>query len=306
MEVLEPMLARMFVQEAAAGDVLDLPGFISTKLGLHEDVSDINGVAIPAIYQEHLRTADRTAAIETNGKTGDIAETGLLGVINEKIKKLYSSQHPFLRREFSSLPRPLATPEDYLRAANLYLAIQDQLYFRVKQISRDEYAWLTPSTVQQCLARFDASVGSELGAGAPLAEFEDAFIDVGQEFEHSQIDAVLARAWPGAPTKFRFSARADLITGTALWELKCTSTLSEEHFLQTIIYAWLWRLVPHAAEADSAKEARLFNVMTGEKWRVEASDEDLTGVVVCLLRDKYASLAVAEDDAFVEAGQAYL
>lgn len=33
----------------------------------------------------------------------------------------------------------------------------------------------------------------------------------------------------------------DIVTPTALWEIKCVKALSDDHFLQLGVYAWLWR-----------------------------------------------------------------
>ena len=45
------------------------------------------------------------------------------------------------------------------------------------------------------------------------------------------------------------------------------------------------------------KEFRLFNVKTAELWKLDASLDELTKIIVELLRDKYEKTFVAKTDA---------
>ena len=95
-------------------------------------------------------------------------------------------------------------------------------------------------------------------------------------------------------TIYRFTARADLITPTSLWELKCTSQLSMDHKLQLIVYAWLY-FVKNKEE----KKFYLFNIKTNELLSLDASIEQLTYVVAEIIRGKYYEPTVLSDEEFI-------
>jgi hypothetical protein len=75
--------------------------------------------------------------------------------------------------------------------------------------------------------------------------------------------------------------------------------------MQTAIYAWIQRVIqqPEAeAEAEFQQQnTKILNVRTGEVRRLEATLEELTHVVVLLLRNKFAKTIKLCDDAFLSA-----
>jgi hypothetical protein len=109
--------------------------------------------------------------------------------------------------------------------------------------------------------------------------------------EHSMIDACLSRHL-NLDYCYRFTARIDLITEMTIWEIKCTSQITIDHKLQLIIYAWLWQLT----HPNQPKQYRLFNIKSGELWKLDASLESLTQIVVELLRDKYEKSNIPKTD----------
>ena len=126
-------------------------------------------------------------------------------------------------------------------------------------------------------------------------EVEKLLIHYVHETEHSLIDAALYPYF-SYEKRFRFCARADFVSDTTLWELKCTSKITFEHRMQVVIYAWLWRtLYP-----ESPRKTQVYNLRTGEKMRLDASDADLTRIMVSLLRGKYEEPVVLSDEEFIE------
>ena len=88
----------------------------------------------------------------------------------------------------------------------------------------------------------------------------------------------------------------DILSETSIWELKCTSKISQEHQLQVVVYAWIWRTI----YPDKERSVRIFNLRTGEKQKLEISYDDLTKIVVMLLRNKYEEDDVLDDDQFLD------
>jgi hypothetical protein len=257
---------------------------VQTRSSLFEEVSDLNGIALPAMYYDAIQ-----------GTTTD-GEDVLRDIIRTGVQDMRENSHPFLREMVNALPEKCETPGDYLFLANVSVAIQEKLYSKLKQISRDEYTWISPEMKDKCVSRLNEHLGHEFNRDDKnKGEVEKLLIHYVHETEHSLVDAALYPYF-SYEKRFRFCARADLVSDTTLWELKCTSKITFEHRMQVVIYAWLWRtLYP-----DSPRKTQVYNLRTGEKLRLDASDADLTRIMVSLLRGKYEEPVVLEDDEFVE------
>ena len=189
------------------------------------------------------------------------------------------------------LPETCDNISDYLYLANVYVAIQEKLYFKIKQIERYEYRWLTDSMFDECKQRLENTIGKECNT-KPL--IEHTIIRNSMETEHENIDNFLSQHFE-SHKKFRFTARVDLMTETTVWELKCTSKISIDHLLQVVIYAWIYRLT----KPDEEKVFKIFNIKTGELLCLNATMEDLHTIIVALLKGKYTEQKRKNDDEFV-------
>ena len=87
----------------------------------------------------------------------------------------------------------------------------------------------------------------------------------------------------------------DLLSNETLWELKCTSKITQEHQLQVVIYTWLWNIL----HKDSPRKVILFNIRTEEKQIIRAKMSDLTKIVVALLENKYNEQKPLNDEQFL-------
>jgi hypothetical protein len=169
------------------------------------------------------------------------------------------NEHKYLKNIVDELPEKIETINDYLFLANLSVAVQETLYFKLKQIDRDEYNWLTESMITSCTERLESVIGSECANEVP--RIEETIIHQSDEKAHAQIDEFLAPHF-GKDAKFRFTARTDLITPQTVWEMKCTSKISIDHMLQVIIYEWLWRMRSSLdAQASDEKVFKIFNII---------------------------------------------
>jgi hypothetical protein len=128
---------------------------------------------------------------------------------------------------------------------------------------------------------------------------EKTFIHQSQEDEHYKIDAFLSSHQEDLqiPALVRFTARIDLETDTTIWEIKCTSSLTMEHYLQVVIYAWLWKMTQ--SEIAQKKQFKLFNIKTGQVLRLSATDEQLDFIVLSILKGKYQVPVPMTDEIFL-------
>ena len=165
------------------------------------------------------------------------------------------------------------------------------MYFKLKQIERDEYRWLTDSIFENCKGRLQETIGKEFQVTKPWVE--QTIIHNSMDEEHSKIDEFLSQHFESSK-KFRFTARVDLITEPTIWELKCTSKISIDHLLQVVIYAWLWRMTN-----DNDKYFKIFNIKTGELLELRSTMDELHTIMIALLKGKYLVQPKKSDEDFV-------
>jgi hypothetical protein len=290
LEEITPILERIFVTEYSPipEDEIEIPKIFQTKSGFFEDVSDLNGIAIPAIYYDQLFEN------QTHG-----AEV-LRNMVQDKIQEMKENSHLFLKRAVKSIPKNLETPSDYLYLANVFTAVQEKLYSKLKQIDRDEYTWLPSKIIEQCKSRLSENLGNMKNKNTPT-EIEKELIHHSQEKEHISIDQVLFPYF-GYETRFRFSARIDLLTEDTLWELKCVSKISLDNLMQLVIYAWLTKIL----YPEKTHQFKILNIRTGERLSLVADMSDLTYIVVALLDSKYGKKEMIEDDDFIQKCRNYI
>lgn len=312
--------------------VIDIPTIIKTRRGFHEDVSILNGIAIPFIYSEIMKekwaepngstdslklaepngsTLESEPLAEPNGSTLELADstnnldqsshTILYDIIDSKIKDMKPHEHMYLKRIFQEMSPTSKEPSDYLYMANMYISINERLYYNLKQIDPDEYTWLTQETLEKCKNRLDTIIGPDCidEIGIPQQPiFEKTIIHYTMEEEHILIDKAILEIY-GQDAKFRFSGRVDLISEKTVWELKCTSQISIDNLLQVVIYAWIWRII-YNDRPEFDKQFKILNIKTGEIKRLDASLEQLNQIMGKLLKGKYAKQEKLSDDDFLQ------
>jgi hypothetical protein len=198
---------------------LDIPVVIETERGFCEDVSDLNGIAIPCMFTDAI-----------------MKENSLYKIVESSMKELKSGDHKYLREIFNYAPKEMKSVEDYLYLANIFTALQEKLYFKLNQIERNEYSWLSKEMVAQCLYRFQKVVLCE----QTKPEVEVTIINPMMTEENKRINALLQPFFP--KDNFLFTARMDMICDD-MWEFKCVSNITVEHFMQVMIYAWIWKAI---------------------------------------------------------------
>lgn len=264
---------------------IDIPIMIQTTRGFYEDVSVLNGIAIPIIYYDHL--------FQKISSKENVGVNQLLPVIQSILSETKENEYTFLKQKIAELPESFSTPEEYLYLANLYVAVTEKLYFSLNQIGKNDYGWLTPAVIRECIDRFDETLGPECSLPENVS-VEQSIVDNSMEDANEALSAVLAPFFDET-IHFKFSARTDLITLENIWELKCTTAISMEHQLQLLIYAWIWNIL----YPEKPREFRIFNIRSGEIQRLVVDMDDITIIMVALLKGKYTKLAVKTDDDFL-------
>jgi hypothetical protein len=285
------LVDKIFVNDGGNIEEFDIPSVIETEKGLFEEISDLNGIAIPAIYYDHLKQ-----------RMGFFEKSILIEVIDDYMSTMKENEHVYLRRIVKDIPDVLTNLEDYLYVANVSTAVQEKLYFKLKQIGRGEYTWLNKQIISKCLKRLEKILGKECDIVVP--RIEETIISYNNDEQHEKMDHFLKTTAPELP-KVRFAARVDLIS-KSYWELKCTKTLTTDHMLQVAIYAWLVRMRCVNQDEDSKKEFKLFNIRTGELLRLEASMDELNHIMLTLLKAKFKDQIIKTDEEFINDCRGYL
>ena len=269
LETICPIVNVMFKTVVTKGVDIDIPNIVETDAGTFEDVSDLNGIAIPAMYYNSCAMQDSIAIA---------------------LSTFRHNEHIFLQSMAALLPETCITPSDYLFLANLYIAFQEKLYFKLKQIPQQNHNWISNTHIQMCKRRLDKIIGTDVD---PVVE--KTIIHQTMDLEHNTLDLLLSEYFDDS-IKFRFTARVDVLSQSTLWELKCVREITIDHLLQVIIYAWLYRhLFP-----DDHKDVKIFNIRTNEVLQLCATTEQLNFVVIHLLQGKYYRPEPLSDQDFVK------
>ena len=276
LDIISPLLEKIYIKIDTEKSELDIPSFISTKNGYHEEISDLNGNAIPIMYCQHLSITINTKNNIREKKTD--YNTILQQTIIELSKKFYD-KYTFLKTIIQNMPDTCETISDYLYVSNILQATENKLYSKLKQIQPCEYNWIKEDVILKCFEQLDAVVGIDCQQNEWKPE--QTIIYSSADEDHFEIDITLSE-FLGDRYKYRFQARIDLLTDDILWEFKCTSKISVEHKLQLIIYAWIWMHV-----YNTPKRFCLYNIKTNELWELNANKNELTKIIVELIRGKY-------------------
>lgn len=260
----------------------EIPTVIETKKNYFEDVSAMNGIALPIMFFDMLRKTQ---------------EPILQNIIDNNIKNMGISEHSYLQKEAAQMPRICNSSDDYLYLANLSIATQERLYSKLKMIDRTEYSWLKESVKKMCFERLDNTVGPECtGRWIP----ERTIMRYCDDLDHFYIDEMIKAEMEDKTTLYRFAARVDLMTKQSIWELKCTSELSLDHKLQLIIYTWIYYMRMDPAKRErKQRNSYLFNIKTGEWLQLVANLDQLSFIVVQLLHGKFHREAEKSDETFI-------
>jgi hypothetical protein len=166
--LLAAIVDQVFAVECAPSYKVEIPSKITFEGGNTEDVSDINGIVIPAIYEARLHGC---STIET--------------VVRNKYEEI--KDVPFLRAAYLHIGTTVRTSAEFLRLTILYISFVEKIYNKIGQITH--HKWLTVAMVAQCFTILKKYITAE-------ATFEEAvdyevceFPEFGKVVLNGRIDA---------------------------------------------------------------------------------------------------------------------
>lgn len=255
---------------------------IETNYGEHhlcEEVFDINGLMIPALFEETYSPC-KTSSIKTFMQ-------------DYYAKNMIKNSNMFYVNRIKQIDFENMSIQDHLKMVTLYISIQEKLMFKVAQINH--YNWLEEKDVSKIFANMKRHIGSP-----EELEYERTIIEYKPESEssmYSNIDEFI-KTHVTIGKKMRFKARIDAITPTTIWEFKCTDSLEIEHLLQVIIYAWLWQ--QSCLLTQGPRIFKLMNIKTSEVQTLKYNEEVVNQIMIMILKSKYNTRQNISDTEFVE------
>jgi len=219
-----------------------------------------------------------------------LRETAQNNILNRLLDKAISElnhDHAFLKSTFEKIPEQCQSMDDYLFMANVLMSVQQRLYFKLKQIKREQYNWLDYDIVKNCMQRLENHIVLD-----HTMEFEKQMIHPSMEEQHSKIDEILRPVLQNIT--IRFDCSVDIFSPQALWEVKCTNTISIEHKIQLVLYSWLCELMGFPKE-----EYNIFNIKTGEHLVLVMDFEKVNKIILAILKGKYEEPVTKTDEEFM-------
>jgi hypothetical protein len=201
-------------------------------------------------------------------------------------------EHTYIRDFIDKLPNPCKTIDDYLFLANVLSSVEENLNYRLKQINENDYNWLSDELIDTCMERYKDVISDEINEGSPF-EAEKYIISPSMIGEQEQLNRVLSPYFMN--NQFEFSGIIDLMTKSSIYEFKCTGSLTLEHKIQLIYYAWVYNVIYR-----EPREFKLYNVKTNELLVMDYDFDDLTFIMVALLKGKYEEPYRKTDEEFLE------
>ena len=291
-----------------------------------EDVSDLNGLVIPAIYEKKLlntiSTIENYVHEQLNNSSLKILQNKYIGKINIPANSL----------------------NDYLKIGNVYLTLQNKLHAKIAQIKK--YNWLNYHMIELSHNNMNILTNNIIFE-IPIKSFNpiiinsdnynldnldnlnnldnldnldnlnnldgldnldnlndlddlnnldnldnptiiksDVIADNVLIYEHNEFGQIL------------ITGRLDAIDNDCVWEFKCTDHITLEHRLQIIVYAWAWNLSQMDIKYGH-KDFYLLNIKSGQILKLLYNKIIIDQIVELIFQDKYANKKYIDDAEFI-------
>lgn len=274
--IIEELINKIYTLEKRDERLINvkIPGHIPVYYNgveLSEEVSDINGITIPSLYEEKY-TGSNTI------------KNSVMKIKNDFQYKKYLKNIDFNETSIS----------DSLLISNVYNSNSNGLKFKLAQIHPNSYNWLTSEMVLNVHSNMEIYMNTQqnIKFEYPISEYTKV-----DDETYKEIDLFVEKKCVGV-NKIRFKSVADAISDTDIWEFKCVTSLTIENKLQLIIYAWLWKML--LEKKMGPRKCNLINIRTGELQVLNYNSPLIDEIMVHVIQSKYKKIEVIDDFKFVE------
>lgn len=244
---------------------VNIQSTIETTKNNYEDITEINGLAIPSIYEKKM-----------------LENTGLSTIEYYVMENILFDNN--IKRYAGKLNIPCKTVSDYLKVSNVYGALQNNLHSKIANIKN--YNWINDEQIQLCLENLNFIKNKNL-----LFEYKLTNEDKEEEnfflYNHSHFGSI------------HIFGRIDAFDEDNIYEFKCVSSISVEHKLQLIIYYWMWHNSLLKSNYGN-KNGILINIRTGETIKLKNKPNVINEIVELVINDKLSCVSELTDEEFIE------
>jgi hypothetical protein len=254
------LILPLFTTEKQPFHNIEIPSNVKMKNGLVEDVSDLNALIIPAIYEAHI-TGNKSKVQKT---VEDICEN------ETKENKIYVENK---KQELMKYQNNVVSI--YLILGNLYIALTENILSKLNQI--DRYDWLTEHIIKSCHKNIKQNINKD-------SEYEVSICKEGYfSYKHKKYGTI------------NITGRYDAINSECLWEIKCVNSINIEHMLQLMIYAWIYDQI----NSENIKY-KIINIRTGEVKELRYNEYVIKEITELIFINKYEQKTKDTDIIFLE------
>ena len=229
----------------------NIPSIIKNGI-LNEDVSCINGLCIPAIY-EYQTTSEMT----------------MYTVLATNLQK-----DVYLQEKFNHVVFPCTSINDYIYLTIVYSSSLEKLYNKIAQIPR--YDWLTSSTIKICHDNMKKHVSKS-------CRYEYNIKIERYNSYYGDIDII---------------GIIDAIDDTTIWEFKCVDDITLEHYIQLIVYAFMWNVSTNVKEFGCRK-FKIMNIRNGKVCEYNYNHKITCKIMNILFKSKFQENITKNNEEFI-------
>lgn len=270
---LIPLIDMLINKKKEEENIVELPLAVKTNKGLTEDVSDLNGIAIPSIYEYNI---NKTSTIYK--KTKEIFEKSFYNKSDTVINKI---------KEVITKYKDNLSEDDRIKISlnlsNAYVCLNENIMSKFMQITN--YDWLNSKMIKGCLHNITCNVGKNIKFEEEIGDMQD---DKGIFYHHLTNEYGL----------IKIRGRIDAIDDDNLWEFKCVNSISREHILQLIIYTWIYEKC--MKNVLGSRKYKLLNIRTGELLIIKYENYIIEEIMNILFENKFSKNKKIEDEKFIE------
>jgi superfamily I DNA/RNA helicase len=273
MKYLIPLIEDIFeeLDNQKSKNTVEIPTSIRMESGLTEDISNLNGLVIPQLYEQTIKNDNLFAKLFLKKNlfvnNEQISNTLIIDNIN-KVKELQKNGK---------------NTESMLLLGNVYIAYYENIHSKLKQTLK--YDWLREDDLKICFKNLARYINLD-------PEFE---IELGDRID---MKGLFYRHQTNNYGVIDIRGRADCIDSESLFEFKCVSTLQIEHQLQLICYAWLWKKT--IGVEQQMKRFILLNIRTGESKEMFYKDYEVETIMSILFDNKFLEKMTQTDEEFIK------
>jgi hypothetical protein len=199
--------------------------------------------------------------------------TGFCSIISYVEERLGKSID-FIKKYCKKNIEKKSSIQQYIYYTLVYLSMQNSLLNQLEQIT--DVTWLNDDMIDEC----HHVLRKELN---DTANYEDEIY-----LEYT--------GFPEYGT-IQLSGRVDARTYDTLYEIKCVDTVSSEHLLQLIVYAWMYK-----EKGFYYEKYKLINIKSGDIYVLNyiSNESIIEDIMLLLFRDKFGECKQMTNKEFLE------